>query len=273
MWPSFFKGRSHSGLRLPRRCFVSHAFADRTAKQALLDTLPPGVEPFIFDEIKVPPTQRVSDDLIRAIRDCHGLIYLQGQLSRQSFWVSFEKDYARRLGMPVYAFDHDERCFSRDRVTASKPNIYCSFALQDAKDIEFVGAWLKKNRQFDVITDKIEAGADFAANAARDIEQVIAAKGGVVLFVSEGALMAHYVQRQIEMAMALNPEQRLVVWLDSPEQIISNVGRHRPVVRSLTTDDMKMVVKSGGQWNWNRIDDLIVRVFHIATSGVRRAAD
>ena len=38
---------------LPHKCFVSHSYQDEAARVALLATLPPSVEPFIFPAITV----------------------------------------------------------------------------------------------------------------------------------------------------------------------------------------------------------------------------
>ena len=45
---------------LPAKCFVSHAYADAAARDALIERLPTGVLPFVFPPITVRPEEFVS---------------------------------------------------------------------------------------------------------------------------------------------------------------------------------------------------------------------
>lgn len=94
-----------SVMWLPRRCFISHSYKDLQARQRLLESLPSAVEPIIFPLIEARSEQMLRSELIRALETCDGLIYLQGGYSDTSFWVAFERDYARRAGKPVFAYD------------------------------------------------------------------------------------------------------------------------------------------------------------------------
>lgn len=90
---------------LPNRCFISHAYADATARDTLIKRLPTGVTPFVFPPITVKPEEFVSDPLIGAVLNCDGLIYLRGGASDHSFWVALECDCALIAGKPVFVFD------------------------------------------------------------------------------------------------------------------------------------------------------------------------
>jgi len=91
--------------KLPARCFVSHAYADSQARNALIERLPAEVTPIVFPPITVKPDEFVSDPLIDAVLGCDGLIYLRGGASDRSFRVALERDYAIRAGKQVFAFD------------------------------------------------------------------------------------------------------------------------------------------------------------------------
>jgi hypothetical protein len=93
------------GVWLPARCFISHSYKDLQARQRLLDSLPSTVQPVIFPAIEALSEKMLRYELIRALEQCDGLIYLEGGYSDTSIWVAFERDYARRAGKPVFAFD------------------------------------------------------------------------------------------------------------------------------------------------------------------------
>jgi nucleoside 2-deoxyribosyltransferase len=93
------------GVWLPARCFISHSYKDLQARQRLLDSLPSTVQPVIFPPIEALSEKILRYELIRALEQCDGLIYLEGGYSDTSIWVAFERDYALRAGKPVFAFD------------------------------------------------------------------------------------------------------------------------------------------------------------------------
>jgi len=101
-------------VALPAKCFISHAYADAAARDALIERLPSGVTPFVFPSITVKPEEFVSDPLIDAVINCDGLIYLRGGASDRSFWVALERDYALRAGKKVFAFDMATGELTRD---------------------------------------------------------------------------------------------------------------------------------------------------------------
>jgi hypothetical protein len=88
----------------PGRAFISYSYQDAAALTLLKSLLPRAVQPEPFPPIVVSPEEMVSNDLLEAIRRCRSLIYIDTPASRRSPWVTLERDYARRTGMPVYAF-------------------------------------------------------------------------------------------------------------------------------------------------------------------------
>ena len=88
-----------------KEVFLSHSYRDTENKDLLLCALPPNVEPFFFPPITVTPDQMVSNDLILSILDCEAVVYIDGGLSAQSFWVAFERDFAKRAKLHVFEFN------------------------------------------------------------------------------------------------------------------------------------------------------------------------
>ncbi len=95
-------------------CFLSHAYADGAALEDLVRLLPASVTPVVFPREDSDPSQAVSNGIVPKIRRAQSLIYLRGGASATSMWVSFERDYALRAGLPVLSYDPDEATLSRD---------------------------------------------------------------------------------------------------------------------------------------------------------------
>ncbi len=90
---------------LPSHCFISHAYRAHRAVASLLSILPVHVKPVLFDRRPRDPRTAVSDGIVPAILGCEGLIYLKGGASDRSWWVAFERDYARRAKRAVFVYD------------------------------------------------------------------------------------------------------------------------------------------------------------------------
>jgi hypothetical protein len=111
--------------------FISHAYDDEAALGKFKQTkLPKSATARIFPPIKVPPTERVGDDLLDAIRKSDGLVYFK-IVSLNSFWVVFEINYAHQLGLDVFAFDpetgkfhKEERKYSLDPLLSINWNLF-----------------------------------------------------------------------------------------------------------------------------------------------------
>lgn len=100
---------------LPSRVFISHAFADVDAVADLVGRLPESVTPEIFAKQEADPTRAVSNGILPRILECEGLVYLTRGASQRSFWVSFERDYALRAGRQVFRWDPLTESLTRDR--------------------------------------------------------------------------------------------------------------------------------------------------------------
>ena len=69
-------------IKMPKKCFISHSYKDTEYVNLLLKMLPHMVKPIIFPPINVTPDQMVSNNLVKAILDCEGLVWLDGGFSR-----------------------------------------------------------------------------------------------------------------------------------------------------------------------------------------------
>src|SRR5262249_21001337 len=157
---------------LPRRCFISHAYADEESLKELLLQLPEYVSPLVFPAIEVRPDQRVSDDLIEAILDCPGLIYLESEKSSKSFWVNFEKDYALRARRRVYGYDAASHRLTRDSSPPKSLRVFQSYARHDRGVVEEISAVMKR-RYFSVWLDLEQLGTPAVDEIERGLSETL----------------------------------------------------------------------------------------------------
>jgi len=80
------------------------------------------VEPFIYPAITVLPQEFVSTPLLEAILACDGLIAVSGVDSEESFWVTFEREFAQRNRIPAYIWGQVGTTLNRDQ-SSMRPTI------------------------------------------------------------------------------------------------------------------------------------------------------
>jgi hypothetical protein len=264
-------------MDLPHKGFVSHSYRDEQARAALLAGLPETIEPFVFPPIKVTPDQMVSNDLIRAVLDCDGLIYLEGGHSGSSFWVAMERDFALRAGKPVFAYDPASDTLRRDTSTPLRLPVFASYAPGDRPAVIQVARVMREERFFDLFLDLPSLKADWQAQLDRALDDRLEQGGYLVLFVSREALHSRYVESEVERGVRFqSPDGNLrvvPVWLGDPAEFISLgkglgvlrpgggmlppgwPGEHHyaPVMLRQKQDPTKI--------DLNRVDDLIVRLY------------
>ncbi len=288
---------------MQQKLFVSHAYADDTALHRLVGcTLPDGAAPVVFPAIEVQPSQRVSDHLMRAIRDSDGLVYLDTERSQASLWVQFERNYARRLGKPVFAFDPSRRSFGADTGAAVDPIVAVNWNMAVARDgdrVRDVAHHLYELHKFEIRGDKhrhIDNDMRQMLDSNDGLRQKMAAGGIGLLFLSnEGVCggwhdwadpFTHRRARKDaepippgytdERFVALSSARCLHIWLDQPD--MDRIGRlldggmradwptfSRVVKVGLAGPD-HLVVSDGQTLDWNRVDDIMVRAFALAFS-------
>lgn len=187
---------------LPAKCFVSHAYADSAARDALMKRLPTGVTPIVFPPITARPEEFVSDRLIDAVLGCDGLIYLRGGASDRSFWVALERDYALRSGKKVFAFDPATRELSADTGPPLDLAAFASYHRRDAARVRRIVGFLNEQRHFDMWFDAqdLGAGSNLVEEIAASLSDRLNRGGYAVVFWSTSASQSDWVRREIERA-------------------------------------------------------------------------
>ncbi len=169
--------------KLSGRCFISHSYADSEAVKALRERLPGRVEPVVFDQVRPDPNNAVSEGIIPAILDCDCVIYLDRGASAQSFWVAFESDYARRSGLDVFAYDPATGKLREDDSDPLPLKIATFYHQDDGEAVDELFAWMRDNRNFDLTqtVSRLKLGNVSGDTAVQLQEQF--ADGGVVLYL------------------------------------------------------------------------------------------
>lgn len=242
---------------LPAKCFISHAYADAAARDALLKRLPTGITPFVFPPITVRPEEFVSDPLIDAVLACDGLVYLRGGASDRSFWVALERDYALRSGKKVFAFDAATGELTRDPGGPLDLAAFASYQRRDAGQVRQIADFLKQKRHFDMWLDvaDLSAGGDWQKEISSSLSSRLARGGYAVIFWSRSAGNSEWVKHEIELAangMAgfndrvlfglLEPCPLPAFWLQFNEPSVQLFG-------------------DAGRTKTQRLDDLVVRLY------------
>ncbi|MEZ5293203.1 MAG: toll/interleukin-1 receptor domain-containing protein [Vicinamibacterales bacterium] len=253
-------------MKLPRRCFISHAYADAIRRDRLIASLPPDVEPVTFPPIVVPPDELVSSALLETLSSCDGLVYLDGGPSDDSFWVAFERDYALRAGKAVFAAD------SQGRLTthvgrALDLATFASYHRQDRERVRAIGAFLRDERHFDlwIDVDDLAAGDDFARTIETSIHERLARGGYVIVFWSRATRESRFVENEIQRAVQGMPggnDRVLFARLDDTPLRAFWAGQDHGVQMFGDTE----------RGEKNRWDDLVVRLYWLIYRKTKRAS-
>lgn len=119
----------------PGKYFISHSYSDQDRCGELCRRLPKSAEPQIFPPIRVSPNEMVTNTLLKSILGCDGLIWLEGGASANSFWVAFERDYAKRAGKRVWKCEKITLDFVQDD---SKPPAIQVSVINEKQDLPFI---------------------------------------------------------------------------------------------------------------------------------------
>lgn len=242
---------------LPAKCFISHAYADAAARDALIERLPTGVMPFVFPPITVRPEEFVSDPLIDAVLANDGLIYLRGGASDRSFWVALERDYALRAGKKVFAFDSTACKLTRDMGGPLDLAAFASYHRRDADQVRQIADFLNQKRHFDMWLDvaDLAAGSNLVQSISTSLSDRLARGGYAVVFWSRAASNSEWVKHEIELAakgMADFNDRVLFGLLEPCPLPDSWLEFSEPSVQLFSDAD-----RSATQ----RLDDLVVRLY------------
>lgn len=243
--------------KLPARCFVSHAYADAQACNALIERLQTDVAPIVFPPITVKPDEFVSDPLIDAVLGCDGLIYLRGGASDRSFWLALERDYAIRAGKQVFAFDPATGELTPDPRPALDLAAFAAYHHADASRVQRIADHLNQRRHFDLWLDAtgLAVGSDVVEEISASLVNRLARGGYAVVFWSHAASRSRFVAAELERAASgmsgfndrvlfglLEPCELPAFWLGFNEPSVQLYG---DAERSAT----------------QRLDDLVVRLY------------
>ncbi|MBZ0277122.1 MAG: TIR domain-containing protein [Anaerolineae bacterium] len=265
-------------IEFPAKCFISHSYRDGSACRKLIKSLPKFVRPHIFPPIAVKPDDMVSNSLIENILDQEALIFLEGGYSDHSFWVAFERDYALRAGMPVFAFDPKTKTFRPYHEKPLQLPVFISHSPYDRDQVNEIVRFMREKRFFDATSFSFLPSTGAPRNRPvptdkrirQNIIEKISRGGYVVAFLSKQACESNFVRDEVELALDFgrffapdqnNPNFRRVLlalldatplpgWLadrmrTDPDSVVKPVQLYGDKTLSST----------------NRVDDLIVRLY------------
>jgi TIR domain len=244
-------------VRLPKKCFISHAYADARACDRLIASLPSGIDARIFPPITVSPDQFVSNQLIQSLIECDGLIYLKGGASARSFWVAFERDYALRAGKQVFSADVDTCELARHSGGPLDLATFASYHRQDLPRVREIANFLKDERHFDLWLDveDLQVGARWEETIRSSLEDQLHRGGYVVVFWSRAAHSSQWVQAEIQRAaegVADLNDRVLFALLEDVAVPEFWLRFHEPAVQ----------LYGDKEWSaTHRLDDLVVRLY------------
>jgi tetratricopeptide (TPR) repeat protein len=263
-----------NAVALPTFPFISHKFADKEAVAALLQQLPDWCKPIIFEEIKVLPSQYVSDKLISGILGANGLIFIDSPVSNASFWTAFERDFAVRNQKPVFSYNAATDKIEKNSKPPMPLDIIVLNHEDDQERVDSILEWLARERSFSLATqdpDRIARRADAqlllfqpAQVLSRVMQQRLQStyrQGGyLVVFLSKSAVQGTLplIEAPIYAREAL--ATTYFVWLDDPLEL--SLEAEFASLRDLPKDNHIIIeTLPGGAMNRNKIDDLMVRLY------------
>jgi len=250
------RGVAAQGHRLPRRCFISHAYADRVVCEKFVAALPKGVEPIVYPPITVPPEQHVSTPLLNALIATDGLIYLTGGKSDRSFWVAFERDYALRLGKRVFSANPETLGISACTEKPLDLEIFASYHHMDRGRVLEVCDFMKRERNFDIWLDRdrLAAGEDIRVSI-RSATQRYVERGYLVVFWSKDSAGSQWVQQEYRFAAEQigNFNDRVLFALVDDAPLPDFWMKFQEPGVQIYGDDVRSATQ--------RLDDLIVRLY------------
>lgn len=267
--------REDERLVVPSLPFISHSYADKDAVEELRKLLPEWCRPIVFEPIRVPPHEFVSEKLISGVLGANGLIFIDSPTSNASFWTAFERDLAVRKNKKMVRFDPNTRSLTPYEVRPRKLWVAHLYHPDDASDVSKVMRWLVDERSFEAFDDvNHPPSAQIPPFAMQDVEKrrsflfSIRSFGAVyLLFLSkklmaDPALRAHAAQQVTD-----HPGSTMVCWLDRPQaffpprevRILKRLPKERTYRFTARPLDAGFSV--------NQLDDLCVRLFWIIHQG------
>jgi hypothetical protein len=258
--------------RMPARCFISHSYldADLGYIDRLRAKLPSHVTPYVFPPIKVPPEQRVSDDLVKAVLSCPGLIYIDSPNSAESVWVSFERDLALRNRLPVFAFRLGADCIECDTGRPMPLAIFDSYSRRDQEKVHRITKFMIDERAFSVFDPRSDRHQDLSSFKTKlltgSMLEILANGGYAVSFISRNAAVSQLWRSEQDEAFRRYPDRVLPVLLEPIDwkQLPEPLQRLNSLNVYQASDPARI--------DWNRVDDLVVRLYHMVYAAEKTRA-
>lgn len=287
MWVGRRRSR-FDGLDLPTECFISHSYKDAEVRKRLLKLLPKNVNPYVFPPITVSPEQMVSDELLEAIRGRPGLIYLKGGESDASFWVALERDYALRIGKPVYAFDPSDNSLKRDNSDPMDLKVFIASSHYDQATVSLILSTLQQRYftlQFDewnIAPWPAEGSESTSYDYLRDSDRIqqqirsaFSSGGYVVAFWSTHARDSKWVEYEMGKAIIGRADRILFALLDETPLLdaLPQIYIRNEIAREYfahTPPNTVQVCGDGIRPQLQRIDDLIVNLYWLIYRNTRK---
>ena len=278
--PTNLDDSSPSTFALPKNCFISHAYKDKEALEALLEQLPEYVKPILFAPIDVKPTEYVSSKLVSGLSGADGVVFIDSVLSNTSFWTAFERNLAARLAKPMYRYGADDGQLSPHVPTPKHLPLITLFDDRNSRAAEHVIRWLVDKQSFLVVNDQTKLGSRAAPRlcAASDEERRHSVaqlrnvgQGVYLIFLSEQLLSNGTLRQHIFEQARENPDSTLFCWLGTipskswlrPSTPLKKVSKDQVFGLSLSRDGLPDKP--------NQLDDLMVRliwIFHRTGRGI-----
>jgi TIR domain len=240
-----------SAANRPKKWFISHKYGD-SAVPDMLGRIPHGIEPIVFPPIRVPPEKLISNNLIKAILACDGLIYPTGSVSDDSPWVALERDYALRAGKQVFKYDAVTQLIDQDTSLPMHLPAFPSYSSLEYKRVKAVLRFMREERYFAVPMDRrrLQAGMLWPDELRRPLVERLQAGGYAVVFLSRRGIMSEWVKAEYKSALDQFPQQILPALLE-PIDLPLDLARFQSV--QLYGDKVQSAT--------HRMDDLIVRLY------------
>jgi hypothetical protein len=131
--------------------FISHSYNDLPLRDKIISRLRPGIEPYIFPPIITSPLEFVSNTLIGALLACDGLIFPDGSESRESFWVTFEREYSVHIGKTVIAYEILADRFNKYQLPPLELRLFFSAAIEDYPRLDPIIKFMAEKRFFRIL--------------------------------------------------------------------------------------------------------------------------
>jgi hypothetical protein len=229
---------------------------DKAARRQLVESLPPNVRPHPFSAVGVAPAQFSSDEMINAMRRCDGMISIRGGQSEQSFWVTFQRDYARRIGCPLYLYNPSRKVVDLFATAPMGLRALPVYAPGDAPLAEAVIHYLRVERSFEVWPYRgplyLPADGPSLATTINQISELTQPLTCTVLFWS-GSVATN---------QSLQPA--LATLVSRPRSgVVASVHRGLQRMKAVP-NDLYLELAPQGQLDTRRADDLMVRLYWAA---------